>query len=191
MAPEITTLRKGVRNWWLFLLVGILFIAVGIITLLNPLSSYLTLAIFFGWLLFISGIVRIAFAVSNRDKLEGWGWALAVGILDTILGIVLFFHPELSMLVLAFVVGFSILLSGASLISYAIELQKIGVKGWGWLTFGGVLVSILGVLLIFNPLIGAITLVGWTGFAFLAAGIFYIAFSLQVRRVKKRLEDLV
>ncbi|SEL60303.1 HdeD family acid-resistance protein [Parapedobacter koreensis] len=190
MASIISTLKKSIKNWWLFLLVGILFIAIGGYTFSRPLASYLALSLLFGWLIFITGVLRTTFAISNRKALEGWGWTLATGILDMVLGFILFFHPDLSMLVLAFVVGFYVLLAGAGLITYAIDLRAYGIKGWGWLIVGGVLVGLFGLLVIFNPLIGAITLVGWTGFAFIVAGVFHCLLAFQARKVKRRIAEM-
>jgi Uncharacterized conserved protein len=190
MEPVISEMKKGVRYWWVLLLVGLLFVAVGIYTLFNPLNSFLALSVLFGCIIFIAGVLRVIFAVSNRRTLYRWGWTLAIGLLDTVLGLILLFYPKLSMLVSAFIVGFYLLLSGAALLTYSMDVRRSEAKGWGWLTFAGIVVAILGLSVIFNPLIGAIALVGWTGIAFLMAGAFYIVFSYQIKTLKKRLDDV-
>ncbi|QNL50725.1 HdeD family acid-resistance protein [Olivibacter sp. SDN3] len=184
MASLVQQIKNDIKNWWLFTLIGILLLIAGFYTISNPLTSYLGLAIFFGVLIFVNGIMELSFAIGNRKHLHRWGWTLAAGMLDVILGFVLLLYPGLSMSVLPFIVGFYILLLGASLSSYAFQLNSLSIKGWGWVLAGGILTVIFGLSMIFNPIIGIATIVGWTAFAFIIAGIVNIIFSIQLKKVK-------
>jgi uncharacterized membrane protein HdeD (DUF308 family) len=50
-----------------------------------------------------------------------------------------------------------------------------------WMIAGGILMILFALLIIFNPAIGAMTIVLWTAFAFIITGIFnsLLAFSLR------------
>lgn len=184
MASFAQQIKNDIKNWWLFTLIGVLLLIAGFYTLSNPLASYLGLAILFGGLILIHGVMELSFAIGNREHLQRWGWTLAAGILDIILGFILLLYPRLSMTVLPFIVGFYILLLGASLSSYAFQLKSLSVKGWGWVLAGGILTIIFGLSMIFNPVIGIATIVGWTAFAFIIAGIVNIVFSFQLKKIK-------
>jgi uncharacterized membrane protein HdeD (DUF308 family) len=184
MASFVQELKREVKNWWLFTVIGILLLIAGFYTISNPLASYLGLSVFFGGLIFVNGIMELSFALGNRKNLQHWGWALAAGIVDIILGFILLLYPGLSMAVLPFIVGFYILLLGASLSSYAFQLNHLAVKGWGWVLVGGILTVLFGLSMVFNPVIGVATIVGWTAFAFIIAGVVNIVFSLQLKKIK-------
>ncbi|WP_134087690.1 HdeD family acid-resistance protein [Olivibacter sp. XZL3] len=188
MATFMQEIKREVKNWWLFTIIGVLLLIAGLYTISNPLASFLGLSVFFGGLIFLNGIMELSFALGNRRRLHHWGWTIAAGILDIILGFVLLLYPGLSMSILPFLVGFYVLLLGASLSSYAFQLNNLAVKGWGWILAGGILTILFGLSMIFNPVIGIATIVGWTAFAFLIAGVVTIVFSLQLKRIKDHTE---
>ncbi|WP_051292791.1 HdeD family acid-resistance protein [Olivibacter sitiensis] len=182
----IKTLKKDVSNWWLFLVIGILLLLASFYTLSNPVASYLGLAVFFGSFIFINGILRVSFAIGNSNNIPSWGWTLVAGILDIILGLILLSYPVISMQVLPFIVGFYVLMAGISLISHGLEEKDFGLSGWGWLVFGGVLTILLGLAMIFNPVIGVATIIFWTSAAFMVSGIFHLVLAFNLRRLKKK-----
>jgi len=189
MASLVQELKRDVKNWWFFTVIGILLLIAGFYTISNPLTSYIGLSVFFGAIIFVNGVMEFSFAIGNRKNEHNWGWTLAAGIIDILLGFILLLYPGLSMGVLPFVVGFYILLLGASLISYALQLNRLAVKGWGWVMAGGVLTLLFALSIIFNPVIGIATIIGWTAFAFIVAGIVNIIFSVQLKKIKNHISS--
>ena len=106
MKTFIDKMDYAVKNWWLSLLVGLLYIIVAIYLMFAPLASYVALSILFSVSMFVSGLFEIAFALANKKGISSWGWYLAGGIIDLILGIFLMASPGLSMEVLPFVLAF-------------------------------------------------------------------------------------
>ena len=90
-------MEHAVKNWWLSLILGILYIIVALCLLFAPGSSYIALSVIFSISMLISGIIEIIFSISNRRSISSWGWYLAGGIIDLILGIYLVAYPLLSM----------------------------------------------------------------------------------------------
>ncbi len=174
-----------VKHWWISLLIGILFIAMGVWVMLTPLTSYITLSIFFSATIFISGIFGIIFSITNKEWIKGWGWHFLGAILDLIMGTILLIYPALSMVILPFVVGFWFMFSGFSVIGVSAELKSMGWKSSGWGIAFGVLIILLSFLQIINPLIGAAFIVYMTSMAFLTLGIFRIFMALQLRKLSK------
>jgi uncharacterized membrane protein HdeD (DUF308 family) len=79
-------------------------------------------------------------------------------------------------------VGIWLVIRGAALISYSIDLRKHHADSWGWLLTGGILTLLFALLIIFNPLIGALFIVLWAGIGFIIAGIFNILLAFHFRK---------
>ena len=59
--------QAAVKNWWISILVGILYIFSGIWVMRTPLESYVSLSIIFSVFIFVSGIFQIVFSISSRN----------------------------------------------------------------------------------------------------------------------------
>ena len=70
-------LQQEVKNWWISLILGILYVIVAISLMFSPLSGYAVLSILFSVSMLFSGLLEISFAVSNRRRVSSWGWYLA------------------------------------------------------------------------------------------------------------------
>ena len=183
---ENNYLDRTVKHWYLPLIMGIVLMIMGLWVFGTPVASYIALSIIFAVTFFVTGILEIVHAVENRKEMEQWGWSLAGGVLDLILGILLMAQVEVSMLVLAFVVGFGVLFRSIFAIGHAIESKKRQFKGWGYLLFLGILGLIFSFILIWNPIFAGLTIVFYTGMAFVMVGLFQIILSLGLRSLKKR-----
>src|SRR5690554_4134858 len=89
-------IKQSVKHWYLHLIIGIVFIATGILAFTYPAQSYLALTIVFSVSFLVSGIMEITFATANRNVLENWGWTLVLGIFTTLVGIMLLANPAVS-----------------------------------------------------------------------------------------------
>ncbi len=176
----LENVRGTVQNWWLSLILGILFIVVGIWMIFAPATTYVALSILFSVFMFVSGIFEITFAATNRH-LQGWGWYLTGGIIDLLLGILLMSYPALTMATIPFIIALWLIFRGFSAIGLSIDFSQMGIKGWGWSLFLGILTVICALLVIFEPMVGAAFVVYLAAFAFLFIGIFrlFIAFGMQ------------
>ena len=170
--------KNNIRNWWVFLLRGILFIALGIYMFMAPVASYITLSFFFGVIVLLAGVAELLYAYTNRHH-KGWGWRLFSGIIDLVLGIILVSNLAVSMSVLPFVMAAWFFFRGFSLFSFAAV-----VSGSWWLNLGGVLSVLFALLILFHPAIGAITIVLWTAFAFFITGIFNVLLAFRLKRLQ-------
>lgn len=187
LKSTIKEIRTDIKNWWVLLVLGILFIGLGIFVFANPLESYITIAVFFAVSMLISGLFQKWFAISNRDELEGWGWQLALGIMEAIIGIVLLFNLNFTMSVLPFYVGFWLLFKAFALIGFSFELKSYKVLNWWYYLVFGLLLTLLSWLIILNPLFGGMTIVVWTGIALIVAGIAYIMLSFKLKKVNRKI----
>ncbi|HVY76493.1 MAG TPA: DUF308 domain-containing protein [Puia sp.] len=174
----------SVKHWYIPLIIGILLILLGIYVFSTPITSYLALAVTFSVIFLLSGILQVAFSIANRHTLHSWGWYLASGLLYTLIGLLLFSRPDISMATLPFVVGFFVLFQSANALGWAYDLKQLGVSSWGNLALFGVLGLILSFILLWNPVFAGLSLVIWTGAAFIFAGLGCIWLSLRLRKLK-------
>jgi uncharacterized membrane protein HdeD (DUF308 family) len=175
----------SIKYWWLSLVLGVLFIIFAIWLLMDPLSSYAALSILFSIFMFISGIFEITFAISNRNSISSWGWYLAGGIIDLIIGIILIGSPGLSMAVLPFVLAFWLLFRGVSGIGNSIDLRGYGVRNWGWYLFIAILAILCSIGILWVPAAGALSFVFMAAYAFMIFGIFKIVVAFDLKKLRK------
>lgn len=189
MEQLITAVRHDVKLWWLYLLNGIIFLIAGFVVFSNPFSSYVLLSVFFSVTLFISGIFEIIFASGNRRHMPGWGWALASGIIDVIIGFILMMYPAVSMAVIPLFLAFWFMFKGIALIGFSIQLNTLKIPNWGWLLLGGILLVVLSIVILDNPAFGVATILGLVAAAFWVTGFLSILYAFRLRHVKKLLKN--
>jgi uncharacterized membrane protein HdeD (DUF308 family) len=168
---------KSIRHWWVFLLRGILFVLVGIYMIASPAASFITLGFLFGLIIFVAGVSELFHVVRDNTQ-AGRGWHLVLGIIDLLLGASLMVHVAASMAIMRVVLGLWFIFRGISLFMFS---RRTG-SSW-MLIIGAVLVFIFGLLILFNPAFGSLTIILWTAIAFIATGFFNIAIGLMMRRV--------
>jgi uncharacterized membrane protein HdeD (DUF308 family) len=138
-----------------------------------------------GIVIILQGVSHIIFAIGNRH-LPHWSWHLLIGFIDLLIGSLLLPYPDITLVVLPFLVGFWFLLRGISLILYAVTLRHFIVAGWGWFLAGGIFIAAFAAFIIKFPQLGYGTIVLWTAIALVATGISNI---LLAFRLKNRKDD--
>jgi uncharacterized membrane protein HdeD (DUF308 family) len=115
------------QNWrgFLFeLLSAILYLAVGVLLLVNPLLGAAALTLLLAVFLVVEGIFKIIMALRVRDH-RGWGWVLASGILSLILGAMIWAQwPASGAWVIGLLVGIQLLFTGWSLVMLALAARS-------------------------------------------------------------------
>ncbi|MDB5144928.1 MAG: protein of unknown function rane [Mucilaginibacter sp.] len=170
------TVDRSIRHWWVFLVRGILFILTGIYMISSPATSYVALGFFFGLVILLAGIAELLHAYQDRRE-SNRSWHLVIGLIDILLGLILMSHISASVTVLRIIVGIWFLFRGISLLSFS------GILGRSWiLSLGGVLTILFGLLVLFNPVFGSMTIILWIAFAFILTGIFNILLAFRLKR---------
>ena len=190
MTTVVKTITQGVRNWWWFLVIGILSVLAGTAILSQPLEGYLALSILFSLVMVGSGISQIVFAISVHKVFRGWAWTLASGILDLAIGTFLLLYPGVTMASLPFLVGFYLVFRAIYLVGASIDLSAVGLRGWGWILAGGIALLALGFLNFYHPLFGAYGIVAFSGTAFIMNGFLCMIMAFQLKALKANVEEL-
>lgn len=50
--------RQAVRYWWLLLAGGVILFLIGVVVFAFPVQSYVGMAVLFGWLMLLTGVVE-------------------------------------------------------------------------------------------------------------------------------------
>jgi uncharacterized membrane protein HdeD (DUF308 family) len=132
--------RGLARSWWLFLILGVLWILFGMFILSYNVGSLLALAIFAGVTFIMTGINQILAA----GRAEGWRWLYLVGgALSIIAGIVAFVWPGRTLLVISVVLAWFLVFKG--IVDIVAALSEHG-RPWWWVTLIlGILELLLGI----------------------------------------------
>ena len=153
----------------LFVILGILIILAGITCFFTPVETSSVIPFIFGLAMVIDGIGRIIAWFSIREYAPQSGWVFASSVISLIFGLMLTTSPMLQMSVGVFVVlltGWWILALGIIRIVHAFHLLKIkresdgfgfgemlGSNWWIALILGALL-TLFGVIVILNPMLG-------------------------------------
>lgn len=161
-------------DWYSFAL-GILFVIAGLMTFFNPASSLLAIVVMFGIVALVAGIYQVWFHDDVR-RLLGRApiWLLISGILDIVIGAFLILHLGIGMRVLPyfFAVWF-IFDSLAGLVTAS--LLRTFDKQYFWISvILDVIGVILGFLLLFKPVVSALTLATLVSLYLLIYGAYHI-----------------
>lgn len=185
MAEEvIKTIRHSIQYWYIPLIVGIIFIGIGILTFSSPMDTFLALSFLFSISFLFSGFAEVLFSIINRGELDNWGWTLIFGVFTFIVGLLLIIDPALSMITLSFYIGFMVLTRSIGAISFAIDLSNYGIKDWVGLLAVGVIGVILGFIMIWNPSFASASIVVWTGMALIATGVFNVYLAIRLSKLR-------
>ena len=190
MSNLISKVSGTIKNWWVFLILGILLLISAYWMFSTPVESFIGLATFFSALIFVSGLFSVFFAITNKDDIDNFGLYLASGILDVIIGFILLKYPGLTLVLFSLFIGFWLLFRGFNMISVSFKIKGIGDPGWGWILVFGILIVIFAMMSIINPLIGASYLVFTLAFTLVLLGVGNIALALKLRKLKSGIQDM-
>lgn len=181
--------RQAIRYWWLILLVGILFAVTRCVVFAYPAESYLALTLLFGIVIFVSGIFQTVLAATNRHYITGWGWLLASGIIEIVLGVILMFNPGISAVTLSIFFAFWLIFRGFTMIGLGADMNRMKVGGAVWTIVTGILLMIIAVFMLVQPLTyGTSMVIIWTGVSLIFAGIAAAVFAFQLKNMHKYVE---
>lgn len=115
-----------------------------------------------------------------REDLRGaLGWAIALGILITIVGVLAIIRPYVAAIAATILVGWFFLLSGIFRFIYAIQTRKEG--RFVLKLLASLLYIVAGVSLLVRPISGSVVVALLVGLAIALKGALQVIFSFQAR----------
>jgi uncharacterized membrane protein HdeD (DUF308 family) len=110
---------------WSLVVGGVLGVAVGLIAVLQPEATAVTVTVLVAIYSIATGVARTAAAYALRNVSQTWTLGLS-GVLSVIFGVLLIAAPEAGVLTLIWLVGFYATLWGVSTIAFGLRLRGIG-----------------------------------------------------------------
>jgi uncharacterized membrane protein HdeD (DUF308 family) len=179
-------LRSMAEHWWLMLLRGVAAIAFGILSLVWPGLSALTLVLLWGAYTLADGIFALAAAIMGKGGATSSRWWLAfTGVLGIAAGLIAFFNPGLAGSILLIFIAIWAIAIGAVSIVGAIQLRK-EIEGEWLLILSGALAVVFGVLMFFQPAAGALTVIWLIATFAIIFGIDLIWLAFKLKGYKDR-----
>jgi uncharacterized membrane protein HdeD (DUF308 family) len=176
---ERAGLIRETSRWWGFLALGAVAAVVGLILMFDLVAAATTLALLVALGLVVTGVGEIVSAGRYQTRL-----GVVAGGLLIIGGVLAAVWPDITLWVLAVLVGVDLVVSG---LVRSIGAFHLRVEGWGWLLFGGVLSVIVGVVALAWPDATVLVLGLLLGLRMLLFGIAEVMFGLALHHVDQAL----
>ena len=152
---------------WSSLIIGTLLLIIAVVIFSNPVQNFYTLTWLIGLLIMIGGLFR-----RTAKKLVGVNTKLILinGIIDLIFGILVVFNVGASSVFFVFMFAFWFIFS--SVIGLFTISQQHQLRGLSIIV--NILGIILGIVLLFNPMMGMIFVSTLIAFTFAILGVTYV-----------------
>jgi uncharacterized membrane protein HdeD (DUF308 family) len=169
------------ERWWVVVARGVAAIGFGIVCIMAPRISLLTLIALWGTYALVDGILSIVAAARKAKAGRRWGWLLFEGVLSIAAGVLTFAWPGITALALLTVIAVRAVLTGIAEIAAAMRLRDEIRDEWR-LAAAGILSIVFGALLLGFPAAGALGLLWAIASYAILFGLLLIALGLRLNR---------
>jgi uncharacterized membrane protein HdeD (DUF308 family) len=132
------------RQWWVFLVFGLLSVVAGALAISSTFIATLVSVRVFGWLLLIAGVTEVIHAVMVRN-LKGFALHLLAAALYLLVGLFMLEDPVRAATVLTLLIMASFFVGGVLRVIFSLAVR---FPAWPWVLLNGVVDLILGVLIL-------------------------------------------
>ncbi len=165
---------------------GVLFVVLGILALLTPVMTGVSVSLAVGVLVAISGVARLVYAFKAGHQV----WPYVMGALGVVAGIYMATHPLVAVGTMIMLLALYLFTVGVCEIMMAWQLRP--AKGWVITIISGILSIVLGVLIWGQfPLAGAIAIGVLFGINLLFSGMALISLGSAAKKAVKEGEQAV
>lgn len=108
------------------LLLSIMYVIAGIIVIVYPGASAVWFTLFIAAFFIVVGFMRIIQAFQAKDELSGWGWMVFLGVIDVVLGIMIYMQwPVSGVWVIGMFISIDLIVYGINAIVLSREIKKV------------------------------------------------------------------
>ena len=177
---DAEVLQPVTSLWWLFVLVGLAALGVGIFFVVSPHETLSTFTVIAGIFLLIDGALAIAGSIFGRG--DGRGLLAVIGVLSAIAGLILIKHPFNTLVVFVVILGVWLVVAGIVRFVTAFSLPE-GRAGSIAIALFDV---VAGIVILSWPDLSLSTLAVIIGIVLIIRGILFIIAGWGVHRVNER-----
>lgn len=162
------------------LLIGGLFLVLGLLGIILPSALSLVASTFLGWMMLSGGILSLYFAFLTKWR-SAWSWIKALLLVFT--GMLILFNPVAGILAVALLIALYLMMDAVGTFTLAQAIYPH--KGWGWMAANGLLSLGLALVMVFAMPATTVVLVGlYLGISLLFDGIALIMLGLAAKHIE-------
>lgn len=176
-------MQNAARYWWVLVLRGFIAMVFGFLALAWPGLTLEVLVLWFGIYVFVDGVFGLVSAFRAASHHERWWLLLLEGLLGVFVGVYAFMAPQATALILTVFIGAWAMVSGIFEMGAAFTAPWSPVGKWT-LGLAGFFSLLVGALIFWNPLGGAISLVILIGAYATAFGILLLILGFKLKSGK-------
>lgn len=173
--------------WWPFVVGGLALVIFGIMAIVWPDITVITLVVLFGAVALVDGVFTIAGGLtSTEDQTMRW-FLVVAGVFSVIIGVLILIWPDITGKVVLYIIGTFAVVSGITRTLTAMfwPLERRSDK---WLlVISGLLGIAFGVLIFAWPASGALAIVWLIGLFAIIFGVVVMVLGFEVLNVNRRL----
>ena len=174
-------LRALAKNWWVFVLRGVLGILFGVMAYMWPGITLVSLVLLFGAYALVDGVFAVVGALTGRKEQEDWILMLLLGVVGIAVGILTYRSPGITALALLMYIAAWAFAKGVLEIVTAIKIRK-EVEGEWALALSGALSVLFALFLLWNPGAGALGVIWVIAFYAIVFGVLSILFGFKIKK---------
>jgi uncharacterized membrane protein HdeD (DUF308 family) len=178
-------MKNLTKYWWLLLLGGMGYIALGTLVMQYPEQAILGATYYIAFSLLFIGITQTIFGFMGDRNHRGSGFTLVMGIIDICLAIYLLNNPIASAETFVLIIGFWILFKGIIETTNAFEMKKLHKKQWWINLLSGIALIVVGWMIAGNPISGSLVAIFYLSISFYIKGFTLISSSFIMKRTNK------
>jgi uncharacterized membrane protein HdeD (DUF308 family) len=178
----VSEVQQITRNWWLYLILGLVSIVAGILAIVYPDITLLALGIFVGVSLLFIGAMEVVEAIAGDP--ESRALSAIVGVLSLLAGIVALRRPGESLLALIVVLGVYLIVTGV--IRFVRSFSELEDRALIMLL--SILDIISGIVILSWPGLGLVTLAILFAISLIARGTFAVVVAFRLRSAGRHME---
>ncbi len=170
-----------VRHRWLFAVRGVFAVTFGVLAILAPGLTLTSLLLVFGAYMLLEAVLAAGSALTAARHAHPWGALALEALLCQATAALVVLWPNLSLLIAVTVIGVWAIFTGVALLTTSL---RFGSGAWP-LSLAAVVSIIVGALLLFEPVTGAVVLGTWLGLYALVFGAMLIGMSWRLRKLAR------
>ena len=176
-------LAVAARQWWVLVLQGILGILFGVLAIAFPDIALVTLAYLFAAWAIVAGVSQLAEGWRVAEA-RGRSWPFALmGVVSILAGIFAALIPGITILGLVLLLGSWLVIQGVMEVYTAWRIRR-EVTGEWLIALGGIARIVIGGIVLFMPVIGAVLTVALVATWSIIAGVAALLLGFRLRQFR-------
>ena len=175
-------MEKSKLNWWVPLIKGLVFLVLGVFIINQPDESMKFFISSLGIVLILLGIAVASFSYYTRKRLSGYMSYLVFGIVQIVLGLIVYFNQELGVKIIAWSIALVVGYSGVMNFMASIVIRNMGVTLWKWVMLIAIVEGLIGLMFILDPEAFSLKAVTVLGVGMIIFGLLNMLIGVNLRR---------